>query len=64
MKISVYKITLCEMNGKWIWQIIGPTFEKGKKIGSTNCRTISVVGFLGEILNQAIENLVCERETK
>lgn len=64
MKISVYKITLCEMHGKWIWQIIGPTFKKGKQIDATNWRTVSVMGFLGESLDQAIENLVCECETK
>lgn len=55
---SMYEITLCEMGGKWILQIIGPIFKKGKKIGSSNCRTINKMGFLGEILDQATEKLV------
>lgn len=40
------------------------TDKKAKKIGSTNGRTIHTMGFLAEIPEQAMGNLVCEHEMK
>lgn len=40
------------------------TDKKAKKIGSANCRTTHTMGFLAEIPEQAIGNLVCEHEIK
>ena len=62
MQIKLYSIcetTLWHVNGKWIWQISGPISIKGKRIDSANCIIIDTVGFLGEILDQTTENLVC-----
>lgn len=67
MKVKLYsvcKIAFCEMNGTQIWPMIGPIFQMGKKIGFTHCRAINMMEFLGDIRDQAIENLVCGHEIK
>ena len=67
MKVKLYSVcksTFCEMNGKQIWPMIGPIFRMGRKMGFTPCKAISMMGFLGDILDQAVENLVCEHEIK
>ena len=67
MKVKLYnvrKITFCEMNGKQTWPMIGSSFPKGKRIGFTNCRAINTMGVLGDILGQAIRNLVYEHKIK
>ena len=62
MQIKLYSIretTVWHVNGKLIWQSISPISIKGKRIDSTNYKIIDTVGFLGEILDQTIENMVC-----
>ena len=62
MQIKLYSIretTVWHVNGKLIWQSISPISIKGNRIDSTNYKIIDTVGFLGEILDQTIENMVC-----